>query len=111
MTVDSLQPSPAQNPAVTVDVLVFTIEEDELKVALIKRGIEPFKDWWAIPGGFVLPEESLEEAAMREVREEAGVKDVFLEQLYTFGDPDRDPRFRVITVAYYALVPSVHVRL
>jgi len=111
MAIRSPQPAPAQNPAVTVDVLVFTIREDALQVALIKRGIEPFKGSWAIPGGFVLPHESLEEAAAREVREEAGVTDVFLEQLYTFGRPDRDPRCRTITVAYYALVPSVHIHL
>ena len=100
-----------ERPAVTVDVLIFTIASDQLKVALIKRGIPPFKDSWAIPGGFVHMDESLEEAAQRELEEEAGVRDVFLEQLYTFGDPQRDPRARVITVAYYALVPGDRVTL
>jgi 8-oxo-dGTP diphosphatase len=102
---------PSDKPAVTVDVLIFTVAEGELKIALIRRGIEPFKGAWAIPGGFVLADESLEEAALREVREEAGVTDVYLEQLYTFGDPKRDPRGRVITVAYFALVPAERVSL
>jgi 8-oxo-dGTP diphosphatase len=100
------QPNTYEHPAVTVDVLIFTVADDDLQIALIKRGIEPFKEMWAIPGGFVRLRESLEEAARRELFEEAGVEDVFLEQLYTFGDPDRDPRFRVITVAYYALLPG-----
>jgi len=98
-------------PSVTVDVLVFTIMEQRLQVALIKRGIAPFKNRWAIPGGFVQMDESLEAAARRELAEEAGVQDVFLEQLYTFGDPQRDPRGRVITVAYYALVPDRNLTL
>jgi 8-oxo-dGTP diphosphatase len=94
-----------------VDVLIFTIAEDRLKIALIRRGIPPFRGQWAIPGGFVLQSESLEEAALREVREEAGIEDVFLEQLHTFGDPFRDPRRRVITVAYFALVSRDTIRL
>ena|SRR3989338_2909715 len=105
---------PADNfsrPSVTVDVLIFTIQESLLKIALIKRGVEPFKNMWAIPGGFVHLDESLEEAAKRELAEEAGVKDVYLEQLYTFGDPKRDPRERVITVSYIALIPSEHIKL
>src|SRR5258708_33335316 len=101
----------SERPSVTVDVLIFTIAEDRLKVALIRRGIPPFRGQWAIPGGFVLQSESLEEAALREVREEAGVEDVFLEQLHTFGDPFRDPRRRVITVAYFALVSRDRIRL
>src|SRR5689334_10007015 len=102
---------PREHPAVTVDVLVFTVAEDELRIALIKRGIEPFRSAWATPGGFVLAGESLEDAALREVREEAGVTAVFLEQLYTFGAPDRDPRRRVITVAYYALTRGDRIHL
>ena len=98
-------------PSVTVDVLVFAVMDDQLKVALIKRGIAPFKNSWAIPGGFVHMDESLEQAAQRELEEEAGVKSVYLEQLYTFGDPTRDPRGRVITVAYYALVPDHDIAL
>ncbi|MBV9865145.1 MAG: NUDIX domain-containing protein [Abitibacteriaceae bacterium] len=100
-----------QRPAVTVDVLVFTVMDDQLMVALIKRGIAPYKGSWAIPGGFVHLDESLEEAARREIEEEAGVTDVFLEQLYTFGNPKRDPRMRVVTVAYYALVPGNRITL
>lgn len=95
-----------QCPSVTVDILVFTIEASELKVLLIKRGIEPFKDEWALPGGFIKMDESLEAAALRELSQETGVKNVYLEQLYTFGSPERDPRTRVITVAYFALVPN-----
>lgn len=89
---------------VTVDIVIFTIRDDELHVLLVRRAIPPFQGKWAIPGGFVLPNESLDDAARRELREETGVDDVFLEQLYTFGAPGRDPRGRVITVAYYALV-------
>lgn len=100
-----------QRPSVTVDVLIFTIQENQLKIVLVKRGVEPFKDMWAIPGGFVRIDESLEEAAKRELAEEAGVKDVYLEQLYTFGAPNRDPRERVITVAYFALVPTENIKL
>lgn len=90
--------------SVSVDVILFTVQGEDLKVLLIQRKIEPFKDNWAIPGGFVKIEESLENAAKRELMEEAGVSDVYLEQLYTFGEPKRDPRGRVITVAYFALV-------
>jgi len=89
---------------ITADIVIFTIRDDELQVLLVRRGIPPFERRWAIPGGFVLPNESLDEAARRELREETGVEDVFLEQLYTFGEPGRDPRGRVVTVAYYALV-------
>ena len=91
---------------VTVDIVIFTIESDELKVLLVKRGIPPFKGQFALPGGFVHEGESLEEAAMRELREETGVSDVYLEQLYSFGEPGRDPRERVITIAYYALISA-----
>lgn len=94
------------HPAVTTDIVIFTIRQDELKVLLIKRALPPYQNMWALPGGFVNLEESLEEGARRELEEETGVRDVYLEQLYTFGKPDRDPRERVITVAYYALVPS-----
>jgi 8-oxo-dGTP diphosphatase len=93
---------------VAVDIVIFTIQEQHLKILLIRRGIPPFKDSMAIPGGFVLENESLDAAALRELKEEAGVEDVYLEQLYSFGDPGRDPRGRVITVAYYALIPAGH---
>lgn len=95
---------------VTVDVVIFALPPARrppgLDVLLVRRGIPPFEGAWAIPGGFVLDSESLDEAARRELREETGFSDVFLEQLYTFGDPGRDPRGRVITVAYYALVAA-----
>ena len=90
----------------TVDIVIFTLREGSLQVLLVKRGVPPFEGQYAIPGGFIREDESLEEAALRELHEETGVRNVFLEQLYTFGDPKRDPRGRVITVAYYALITS-----
>jgi 8-oxo-dGTP diphosphatase len=91
---------------VTVDMVIFTIRARTLQVLLVRRGITPFKGRYAIPGGFVRETESLEQAALRELAEETGVHDVFLEQLYAFGEPRRDPRGRVITIAYYALIAS-----
>src|SRR5260221_3794800 len=90
--------------ALTVDCVVFGYDEGELKVLLIERGLDPFKGKWALPGGFVRVAEPLNDAAGRDLREEAVLKDIFLEQLYTFGTVDRDPRERVVSVAYYALV-------
>ena len=105
-------PTNYERPSVTVDVVIFTGRDNDLKVLLIKRKHWPCEGMWAIPGGFVGMDESLEEAARRELAEETGVEDVYLEQLYTFGDPGRDPRTRVITVAYFALVGAdrVHPR-
>ncbi len=91
---------------VAVDIVIFTIHSGELRVLLVKRGIAPFAGQFAIPGGFVLENESLDQAALRELKEETGVGDVYLEQLYSFGDPGRDPRGRVITIAYYALISA-----
>jgi 8-oxo-dGTP diphosphatase len=91
---------------VTVDIVIFTLRDGILQVLLVKRGVPPFEGQFAIPGGFIRKDESLEEAALRELYEETGVRNVFLEQLYTFGDPKRDPRGRVVTVAYYALIAS-----
>src|SRR5262245_1329467 len=91
-------------PALTVDCVVFGFDEEDLKVLLIERDLEPFAGKWALPGGFVHIDETLEEAARRELAEETGVDKVYLEQLYTFGALERDPRERVVSVAYYALV-------
>ena len=92
--------------ALTVDCVIFGLGDTGLEVLLIKRGSGPFLGEWAIPGGFVAQGESLDEAARRELREETGIRNVFLEQLYTFGDPGRDPREHVVSVAYYALTKS-----
>lgn len=103
-------------PSLTVDCVVFGLDKEnfrrgpscgsplQLKIMLIQRKLPPFEGQWALPGGFVRLNESLEEAARRELLEETGIENVFLEQLYSFGDVDRDPRDRVVTVAYYALV-------
>ena len=93
-------------PSVTVDCVVFGLDLDaeDLKIVLIQRSGRPFAGMWALPGGFVDMGETLEQAAKRELQEETGISRLYLEQLYTFGDPGRDPRDRVITVAYYALV-------
>jgi len=92
---------------VTVDIVIFTIQEEVLRVLLVKRRIPPFVGQFAIPGGFVHEDEDLDQAALRQLREETGVSDVYLEQLYSFGQPNRDPRGRVVTVAYFALVSAV----
>lgn len=94
-----------ERPSVTVDIVIFTVQERDLKLLLIQRKMAPYKGRWALPGGFVGMKEALDAAARRELKEETGLDDAFLEQLYTFGNPRRDPRTRVITVAYYALVP------
>lgn len=91
-------------PAVTTDICLFTVVADDLKILLIKRGAEPFRGSWALPGGFLQETETLDECAARELREEAGVEGALLEPFATFSEPRRDPRYRVVTAAYFALV-------
>lgn len=100
-----------ETPLVTVDIVIFTVERGELKVLLIRRKRPPFQHMWAIPGGFIRVGETLEEAAERRLFEETNVKGIYLEQLYSFGSPGRDPRARVITVAYYALISADRLKL
>jgi 8-oxo-dGTP diphosphatase len=102
----STSPDVAQleHPWAAVDVVILTLLDNDLRVLLVRRGNPPFRDMWAIPGGFVQSQESLEAAALRTLNEKTGVEDVYLEQLYTFGDINRDPRMRVISVTYIALV-------
>ena len=98
-----------EQPGVTVDLVIFTVSDDALKVMLVQRAESPFSDYWSLPGGFLKIGESLEDAAKRVLHEKTGVEDVYLEQLYTFGAPNRDPRARIITVAYFALIPWVQL--
>lgn len=97
------------HPAVSTDCVIFGFDGKFLNVLLIKRGIEPYKGYWALPGGFVRIDESVEECAQRELREETGLTELFMEQLQVFSDVERDPRERVITVAFYALVKTSNV--
>lgn len=97
-----------ERPSVTTDIVILTLDaSDELNILLIKRGEYPYKDRWAIPGGFLAAgKESIDEAAARELKSETNIDNVYLKQLYTFGNPERDPRTTVISVAYTALVPK-----
>jgi ADP-ribose pyrophosphatase YjhB (NUDIX family) len=115
-------PNRYEKPSVTVDMLIFTVAdqmeenyrklpEKVLKVLMIKRGDHPYIGHWALPGGFIGMDESLEEAAQRELKEETGIEDIYMEQLYTWGDVGRDPRMRVISTAYMALVDSSKIEL
>ena len=99
------------HPAVTTDIVIFTVRDQELQLLLIKRGVSPFVGQWALPGGFVRIDEDLDASAIRELEEETGVTSVYLEQLRTFGEVKRDSRERVISVAYFALIPSDKVEL
>lgn len=92
------------HPSVTTDCVIFGFDGSKLNVLLIERGIEPYKGRWAFPGGFLNMDESAEEGALRELQEETGLTGAYIEQFHTFTDPKRDPRERVITIAYYALV-------
>ena len=99
-------PSQFEHPSVTVDILIFTVSDKKLRLLLIRRNEHPYLGKWAIPGGFLKMDESADEAAACRIREEAGVENVHLEQLYTFSAGDRDPRTRVISIAYLVTVPA-----
>lgn len=105
-TAETYDVSRYERPSVTVDVVIFTLYDKKLNVLLLQRKNWPYEGYWAIPGGFVRMDESLDQAARRELEEETGVQDVYLEQLFTFGAPERDPRTRVISVAYFALISA-----
>lgn len=98
------------HPAVTVDCVIFGFDGTELNVLLIKRGIEPYKDRWALPGGFLKMDETAEESARRELKEETSLEEAYMEQFHTYTTPDRDPRERVITIAHFALVKIREVK-
>lgn len=109
---ENYRPGDYERPSVTVDMLLIGTDErySTLKILLIKRKNHPFINKWAFPGGFVEIDESAYKAACRELEEETGLKDVYMEQLYTFTDPHRDPRTRVIDIAYLALLPTCPVK-
>ena len=98
------------HPAVTTDCVIFGFDGSELQVLLIERGIEPFKGKWAFPGGFLNMDETAGEGAMRELKEETGLENAYIEQFNTYSEPGRDPRERVITIAHYALVRIQEVK-
>src|SRR5438477_2744477 len=109
MVVNTKTYDPSDFPAfaVTVDVVVLTMANGRLHALLVQRGVDPFEGMWAIPGGFKRPGETLDAAAQRELREETGVDATFLRQFRAYGDPGRDPRMNVVTVAYVAVLPEV----
>ena len=98
------------HPAVTTDCVIFVFDGERLQVLLVERGIEPYKGRWAFPGGFLKMDETAEEGALRELKEETGLEGAYMEQFHTFSAPERDPRERVITIAYYALVKIQEVK-
>ena len=108
---EQYNPQKYDKPSVTVDLLVFTIEDDRLKIVLVEREKHPFKNMLALPGTFVSMDETLEAAAARGAYEKLGLSDIYFEQLYTWGDVNRDPRMRIISVSYLAFVPIDKIRL
>ncbi len=98
------------HPSVTTDCVIFGFDGMKLRVLLVERGNEPFKGRWAFPGGFLQMDESAETGALRELQEETGLKGAYIRQFHTFSDPNRDPRERVLTIAYYALVRMQEVK-
>ena len=98
------------HPSVTTDCVIFGFDGTKLKVLLVERGIDPYKGHWAFPGGFLRMDETAETGALRELREETGLEGAYIKQFHTFSDPNRDPRERVLTIAYYALVRIQEVK-
>ena len=98
------------HPSVTTDNVIFGFDGNTVKVLLIERGFDPYKGYWAFPGGFLEMQESAEEGARRELMEETGLDTTYVKQFHTFSDPDRDPRERVLTIAYYSLVRMSEVK-
>lgn len=98
------------HPAVTTDCTIFGFDGSNLQILLIKRGIEPYKGKWALPGGFLNPDESAEAGALRELKEETGIESAYIEQFHTYSEPNRDPRERVITIAHLALIKLQEVK-
>ncbi|MCK5364156.1 MAG: NUDIX hydrolase, partial [Gammaproteobacteria bacterium] len=106
---ESYDPTEFEHPSLAVDLVILTVRDGELLVALVRRDDHPDKGTWALPGGFVAMHEGLDAAAARVLETKAGQRTVFLEQLYTFGEPGRDPRTRVVSVSYYALVNTARL--
>lgn len=98
-------------PRIITNVVVYSLRDGQLKLLLVRRGADPFKSMWALPGGQLQANEDLDSSALRTLEEGTGVAGVYLEQLYTFGEPDRDPRHRTIAVSYFALIPSDRLQL
>ncbi|MFT5450262.1 MAG: 8-oxo-dGTP diphosphatase [Gammaproteobacteria bacterium] len=98
-------------PRINTNVVVYTLRDGQLKLLLVRRGADPFKNMWALPGGQLQANEDLDSSALRTLEEGTGVAGVYLEQLYTFGEPNRDPRHRTIAVSYVALIPSDRLQL
>ena len=107
---ESYDPTEFEHPSLAVDLVILTVRDGELLVALVRRDDHPDKGTWALPGGFVAMHEGLDAAAARVLEAKAGQRGVFLEQLYTFGEPGRDPRTRVVSVSYYALVNAARLQ-